>query len=182
MGGFSTIVTSACTGLHRKGRNRLAQYQAIPLDLEVWRSRLWELVFACAGGAADEQSARLREASLLFREIPKDCPISLPNLPNERKLESLAAVGAHESAAIALLGPDVGFMLSHGSNGTNLASIVLPGHDAEFSASARTPALALLQAQAMALLAETDHEREAEPNGKAERRSGRASANAKRIL
>ena len=77
----------------------------------------------------------------------------MPALPDERALEAMVAAGAYETAALALLGSETGFMLSRGVKGSSLATVVLSGRDEEMTVEGTTAALALLAALAMALLA-----------------------------
>ena len=75
-------------------------------------------------------------------------------MPNAKTLEALLALGAHESAALALMGDDSAFMLSRGTNGNCLASVMLPDSLEEMVAEGSTLALALLCAFLSSLLAD----------------------------
>ena len=59
---------------------------------------------------------------------------------------------ATTSAAIELLGADVGYMISHGQNGICLASVMVPGTGKDVTAEGATIALALLGAFTLALV------------------------------
>jgi hypothetical protein len=65
----------------------------------------------------------------------------------------LLPAGAVESAALALVPEEAGYMLSRGNGGWHLASFVLPGLDEEITAEGPTMALALIGAMAGALRA-----------------------------
>ena len=58
--------------------------------------------------------------------------------------------GAATSAALALIGPGTGFMLSRGG-GTSLATVILPASEEECQGEGATPALALAAAYVLAL-------------------------------
>lgn len=77
-----------------------------------------------------------------------------PRLPGVTQLEVLLAADAYESAALALLGPEWGYMMSRGSGGVCLATVIAPGGDEDTTAQGATPALALMIALASALLGE----------------------------
>jgi hypothetical protein len=62
-------------------------------------------------------------------------------------MEMMLAAGAAESAALALIPPQAGYMLSRGPNGVHLASVFMPGAgQEEYCAEGDTAALALLAA------------------------------------
>src|SRR5690606_15724881 len=102
------------------------QFLATPLRLAKWRSRLTDFLYACAASAPAEQPQAIREMAALLRCRPVELRAEVPVPPDERRLEELLAAGAYESAAIALLGSDSGFMASRGHHGVNLATVVLP--------------------------------------------------------
>ena len=122
-------------------------------DAEAWRSQMLSFFCRCVDGKPSQQMDRIREASVLFRQVPGDPDISSA-LADENRVESLLLVGAAESAALALVGRGVGYMLSRGTNGSHLATVVLPGQTQEYTATGGTVALALLAAQTAALLAD----------------------------
>ncbi len=74
-------------------------------------------------------------------------------LPTARvdAVPALLSVRAYASAALALLPPEAGYMLSRGGHGSHMASLVLPGMDEEVTAEGASAALALLGALAAAL-------------------------------
>ena len=107
---------------------------------------------ACAESVADEQADRIREGNVVL-QLADALAWGGPPLWNRAGvLEAMLAAGAYESAVMALLGPEVCFMLSRGGYGLCLATVVLPGSENEVTAEASTPALALLTALASALL------------------------------
>lgn len=127
-----------------------AEWAAVGL-LEDWRDRLADLATACAGAYADEEQARLREIHALLAAAPHPALIAGLLVPAESRLVRLLEAGGTTSAALALIGPDCGYLLSRGSNGDHLASLVLPGAAQEVSACGDTAALALVGALALAL-------------------------------
>ena len=95
----------------------------------------------CRSSALADQAARIRDAMTLTR--PHVAPAFI---------EVMIAAGAFESAALALIGKDTGWMLSRSCNGRCLASIIAPGMSGEVTAEGASPALALLAAWASAAL------------------------------
>lgn len=70
------------------------------------------------------------------------------------RLDALLTAEAHESAALALLGSEWGYMLSRGPAGACLATIMAPGGGEDTTVQGATPALALMAALAATLVAE----------------------------
>ena len=118
---------------------------------ESWRCRLADLATACAGTYADAEDERIRDAHDLLNAAPHPRLIAGLVVPEQSRIEGLIASGAGASAALAMLGEDSGYLLSRGSGGEHLASIVLPGAGRDVSACGDTPALALVGAMARAL-------------------------------
>ncbi|PLK26633.1 hypothetical protein [Novosphingobium sp. TH158] len=116
-----------------------------------WFDSLGELALACAGSFAGEEALRLRDAYVLLGRAPAHALLAGTKLPDPALFETLVHAGAGESAALALLGSDAGFLLSRGAQGRYLASVILPGRNEEASAGAETAALAIVGALALAL-------------------------------
>lgn len=127
------------------------------MDAGLWQSLMWDFLYTCAGSGEADQGDRLREAYDLFRMAPLPLARSLSRLPDRRRFEALLAVDAHESAALALLGRDWGYMLSCGPGGVCLGTVVAPNCDEDTTAQGDTPALALVLALTSALLAEGEN-------------------------
>lgn len=108
-----------------------------------WRADVKEFLYACAAADADDQHELLRAAQGLFAAAG-----------DPRAFAACLVAGAWESAALALLPRGAGVMLSRGTNGASLASVVLPDCTEEFTAEGPTMALALMAALADACLAE----------------------------
>ncbi|MFM5908806.1 MAG: hypothetical protein ACKOPO_14655 [Novosphingobium sp.] len=116
-----------------------------------WFDGLRDLALACSGSFAEEEARRLREAFALLQAAPSADLLAGIDLPDSASFEFLVHAGAAESAALMLIGPEAGFMLSRGPEGRFLASVFLPGRLEESSAGAETAALALLAALAVGL-------------------------------
>lgn len=124
------------------------------IDAETWRLEMLSFFCRCTESKPSEQSKRIREACDLFRQVPEDLGVALLAPAEEERVEFLTLSGAAESAVLALVGPDAGFMLSRGTNGSHLATVVLPEQTQDYSATGSTVALALLAALTAAVLAE----------------------------
>lgn len=120
-----------------------------PLDLGVLTARLQDFLNDCVGSAANEEMDRIREAGLLLQGMPMPGRES----PDVAAIEAMLGCGAVESAVLAIVGPDVSFMLSRSTGGSCLATVVAPDETEETIAEGATIALALLAAHASSLLA-----------------------------
>ncbi|MEY4721477.1 MAG: hypothetical protein RIQ46_1202 [Pseudomonadota bacterium] len=119
----------------------------------IWRSHLRALAAECDASAAEEQGERIREGWQLLASAPFKPSDTQPFcLPPSDAIEAMIEAEAFESAALSLISPDMGFLLSRGGNGLAIASVVLPGGEEDHTASGASPALALLSALALALL------------------------------
>lgn len=118
---------------------------------ESWFDALGELALTCAGSFPDEEARLLRQLYHLVANAPSPGFLAGVVQPDIAQFEASVGIGAMESAALSLLGDDAGYMLSRGSGGQHLASIILPGRVEEATAGADTAALAIVGALAMAL-------------------------------
>jgi hypothetical protein len=127
-------------------------------ETDVWTARLRDFLHDCAGSAPAEEYDRIREAILLLHDPDGE------NGPtfDPKAVAAMLACGASESAVLAILGPDVNCMLSRGSGGSCLATLVLPDGSEEVICEGATLALALLASYVSMLLAGV--ERDDEPN------------------
>lgn len=117
----------------------------------------------CAASVAADEPDRVRDALRLM--LASNAPPGLADpVPDAARIEAMLLLGAAESAAIALIGPDTAFMLSRGINGSNLASVVLADGTSDFAAQGASLALSLLCAWASSLVAEKDRY-DARPGG-----------------
>ena len=121
---------------------------------QAWRRRLADLANACAGAYPEDEGDRIRDAHDLLASAPNPTLIAGLAVPPESRIDGMIAAGASASAAMALMGEGSGYLLSCGSAGSHLASVVLPGFDHDVSACGDTPALALIGAIALALAAD----------------------------
>ena len=118
-----------------------------------WRAHLRALAAECDASFADEQAERIRDAWRLLASAPLVSSGGQPfALPPSDAIDAMIEAEAFESAALSLIAPDMGFLLSRGGNGLAIASVVLPGGEEDHTASGASPALALLGALALALL------------------------------
>ena len=129
----------------------MTKFAEIPQRAAARRARLIELMHDCLGSPETQQGARLREAHALWRAVPVG---ERPTLPSSGRFETMLASGAYESAALALLGFRSAFMLSRGTSGVCIATLVAPGDCGEITAEAASPALALLAAAAKMMIAD----------------------------
>lgn len=111
-----------------------------------WRMRLGELGAACCISEPAGQADGIREAFHLMMLAPPALLARLGLTSGEESIEAMLAVGAFESAALALLPQGAGYMLSHGANGEHLASVFLAQSQVEMTAHGATGALALIAA------------------------------------
>lgn len=128
----------------------IAEALDIRLGESAWCLRLQEFVCDCVASTAGEQAKRLREAANLMRLAPPSVMVPGGNAVDQQTIEMMIGAQAFESAVLALMGPDAGYMLSRG-NGTCLATVFMPGLLEELTYEGATPALALLAAHASAL-------------------------------
>jgi len=116
-----------------------------------WPERLAELALACSGSFASEQARLLRDMRELLLAAPVPSMLTGTDMPGATAFEAMLATGSWTSAAFSLLGDECGYMLSRGSGGRHMVSIVLPGRTEESTASADSAALAIIAALATAL-------------------------------
>ena len=124
-----------------------------------WQARARDLVDLCAVSAPCEEADRLTEALALLDEkaLPAGSPAGLP--ADGPDLGAMIAAGGSLSAAMDLLGPRAGYLLSHAPGGSCMATVVFPAHGHEETAEGTTPALAVLAAHFAALLVLLDDSR-----------------------
>ena len=111
-----------------------------------WRMRVAELGSACCISEPAGEADGIREAFHLLMLAPPG-PLSQWKVRgSQERIEAMLAAGAGESAALSILPPDAGYMLSRGANGEHLASVFLAGADHEMTSHGATAALALVAA------------------------------------
>lgn len=129
----------------------MKRYQPQMPAPESWFDALGELALTCAGSFPEEEARLLRQLYHLIANTPSPGFIAGVMQPDIARFEASIGIGATESAALSLLGEDAGYMLSRGSGGQHLASVILPGRVEEATAGADTVTLALVAALAIAL-------------------------------
>jgi hypothetical protein len=123
------------------------------LDLAEWHERTCALCEGAAEAGWDEQGDCLREAYALVTLAPRMLGQWLLELPPQLEFDTMLAAQCWDSAALALLPADAGYMVSRGGEAECLASVILPGAGEEFTARAQHPALAVVAALSGALVA-----------------------------
>ncbi|MET1756778.1 hypothetical protein ABVV53_15135 [Novosphingobium sp. RD2P27] len=116
-----------------------------------WITALYELTKYCAESEANETDCYIRRMNELLTTAPNKDLLKGLRAIDPPRLELLLAIGAHETAAMAMLIDDAGYMLSRSYDGQSLATVALPGLNDEKSAAGATPALALVAAVALSL-------------------------------
>jgi hypothetical protein len=144
--------------MDQSDRSHIPEWSPAGPGASGWRQQLSELALACAGSFPADEVQRLMELRRLLASAPAPSMVRGLAVPSSERLNQLIAVDASESAALAMLGPDCGYLLSRGAGGQHLASIILPGAEEEMSAGGDSTALALVSAVALALI-----EAESEP-------------------
>lgn len=118
-----------------------------------WRLRLAELSAECANALAEEEGDFLQSAYDLMSLAP-DAGLDeelVAHLPPQARFEALLALGAHETAALALVPERASYILSRAGVGGAMASVLLAGMEDELTSEADSPALALISALAACL-------------------------------
>ncbi|MBU6269651.1 MAG: hypothetical protein KGN34_19050 [Sphingomonadales bacterium] len=126
-------------------------HSPLRMDTLTWSRRVALLAATACDVPADQEQTLLREALAILAMAPSLHAPRFAALPDADRFEELLAIGACESAALALLPADAAFILSRGSQGIILASVMLDGEDEEVAAEAATSGLALLAALAGAM-------------------------------
>jgi hypothetical protein len=121
-------------------------------NLAGWRQALGELALACAGSFPAEEAQRLRDMRRLLAAAPMPALLRGLAVPCAERVEELVRADAASTAALEMMAPDFGYLLSRGASGQHLASVILPGAEEETSASGDTMALALIGAIGLALV------------------------------
>lgn len=129
-------------------------------DSGVWTARLRDFLNDCAGSAACEEADRIREAALLLRSVSTETG----SIPDSAAVEAMLACGAGESAVLAILRPEVSFMLSRGGGGACLATVIVEDGADEMISEGATVALALLAAYVSLLVLRSERD-DARPDG-----------------
>ena len=109
-------------------------------------AELASIASACARAQASQQSEVLHQARRAIIGLPPEVRRAiLPGFVNAGRFSRLMAVGAHETAAIELLGDGLGYIASRSPDGHHIATVNGPGGQ-EFTEVAETLALGLVAA------------------------------------
>lgn len=122
-----------------------------PLPPALWARAMAEFSLACAGSFSPDQAERIRDLADLLAQAPDPALLTGLVVPDLAHMEVLVTLNAWESAMLAMLDSDVGYIVSRGGNGQYLASLILPGRAEEVTVSGDSMALALAGAAALAL-------------------------------
>jgi hypothetical protein len=121
------------------------------LTASEWRLALARLCQDSALAEPGEERALLRLGHALLSNLPDPRSPLGDHLPPAARFEALLAAGAHDSAALALVPETGSYIVSRGSEGGSIASVMLPGMAEEVTSQAESSALALISALAAAL-------------------------------
>lgn len=122
------------------------------LDSELWLIELGEIVEECDRDDPLDVSGLLRKFHTLVAIAPMEWRHLFEPVPDRTAFAALLDSGALESAAIRLLGPNSGYMLSRSAGGDALASVWTPFTCDEVHAKGHSEPVALIKALAMATL------------------------------
>jgi hypothetical protein len=107
-------------------------------------AELASVASACANAQPFQQSEVLDQARKAIVALPPELRQAiLPGFVSAGRFSRLMAVGAHETAAIELLGSGLGYIASRSPDGYHIATVNGPGGQ-EFTEVAETLALGLI--------------------------------------
>lgn len=107
-------------------------------------AELVDIALACCAATVEQERSLLVRTHTAIAGLP--CELLggfLSGFPNSEEFTGLIRAGAHESAALRLLGWNLGYMVSRSPDGTCLATVCAPGVD-ELAISAETLTLGLV--------------------------------------
>jgi hypothetical protein len=111
-----------------------------------WIDELLVQQYNCVNSHSSKSLQVLLDVVSLTKIAPKDFEPLSRLAQSDRRFRQLIEAGAEESAATTLVGSDACYMVSRGGDGSYLASVILPGMDAEVSSEGASYALALIGA------------------------------------
>lgn len=121
------------------------------MQCDIWAQRLGEIAHEASAAFACDEVRHLRALYALINADSLGCTMAGLTVCDSAVMESLLTAGACDSAALALVGGSSGYMISRGSAGEFMATVVLPGCAEEQTGSGDSLALALVSAIALAL-------------------------------
>ncbi len=116
-----------------------------------WLRALRDLAVSCAEGADEDTRLLVGAMNDLLLAAPEPGVLDGVQALRPGRLTVLLDAGAHDTAALSMLGTGSGYLLSRNGSGHSLASVALPGSAREKSAAAANPALAVVGALALSL-------------------------------
>lgn len=122
-----------------------------PLSHAQWCRGLRDVARACPHVPASQQEKLIRKMGDLLMRAPEQAALAGVTVPDRFRLEALLAARSWETAALALLGEEAGYLVSRSGSGCHLASILLPERLEETTCTGNTLALALVGALASSL-------------------------------
>lgn len=121
-----------------------------------WQQELEDLAISCCAAPASEDLRLTASLLALLSNHPDERLITGLSANRSRRLEMALEGGFAEAAVLQLLTGECGFMISHGDHEMFLASVCLPGAEAESTSSGTTLALAMIGAISLALVSRFD--------------------------
>ena len=131
--------------------NRLILPMAPATQSDDWANSLGQIAREASAAFACDEARHLRALYALLNSGRHGCILAGLTLGEPELIECLIMVGACDSAALALLAGDCGYMISRGSLDEHMATVMLSGQDEEYIGSGDSLALALVSAIALAL-------------------------------
>jgi hypothetical protein len=123
------------------------------LDCELWILELSEFIEECERATETHAERILRRFASLQSFAPAKWREKAQPTIKPHRLEQLINASAFESAAIGLLGPSSGYMLSRSADGNCIGSVWLQGGSDEYHARSDSEGIALVAAFATGLFA-----------------------------
>ena len=131
-------------------KNRLIP-PLVEAQCDTWAQRLCEIAHEASAAFACDEVRHLRALYAMINADSLGCTMAGLTVCETAVIEGLVMAGACDSAALALLGGSSGYMISRGSAGEFMATVLLPGYAEEQTGSGDSLALALVSAIALAL-------------------------------
>lgn len=120
--------------------------------------RLFEMQDVCSTATAAEEAVLvMRLTQFIALGHAQASRVAATTIPVDQ-IHAWVASGAALTAVAALLGRDVGYMLSRAPGGTAMATVVVEGRNSEHSCFGETEAIALCGAMSAALAADLGHD------------------------
>ena len=116
-----------------------------------WLNALDDLATRCEASPAHDQQACWNAFAGLILSAPLDLGGYGIDARSIGSMATMVELGALESACLAALGPQVGYIASRGPGGTCLATVVLPGGSDEMTGTGSSLALALMGSTLVAI-------------------------------